>query len=1821
MADDDINLGVEADLDEAEARRSAERLAGIFEQAFASAAPRIGSELGRSIGRSLNRSLSGNSFDPFVRGAEEALDRGRELLRNADRAGEAFERMGEAGRRATRRIDLDGLNSDLDALRQRVEASRSTLQDLGARPDLFAVIDRELDRVLRRQREFNDDIETISRDPSLFEGYQESFRQSRRVISSELDAALRLLINFKEDQRQVATQLQRQEDNAARERVANVRRASSEFVVTEQGLNAQRLAETRIAGQRLIQSERIAARTRIELVRFTFRQIQILERGIAAVFRAAGNVALSAARTTQAAIARMGNLFRRSNRDLNDGLNGALLARERTLDRSFRRQTADIQASITRQSALLDRFERQASTGIVGAATGRSRIGSIFGIGAGVGGGFLLARQLREGFQETVNLNEALNKTRQIFGDASASIEAFSESSVEALFLTRSEALAAAANFGVFGKQAGLQGRELAVFAETLTRLGTDLASFNNTSVDDAVRALGSALRGESEPISRFGVDTRQAALQQRALQIGLIETNRVLTGSERTLAAYAQILAKTTDQQGDAARTADDFANSAKRAGSALTTAFAAAIRPLIPVAEFVTNTALPALTALTRFIEGDLSPALLVLRDALVGAGIALAALLGARVAVEVIQFLGIALRGAVTPLGLLVVGVAAAGAAIRVFGERSERFRRVLAGITALLRTVVDQGLTLAARGFDALASIMESSVLPAFLEFIDLIDGPVIRGLEIAIGFVVAVAIPAFARLGALIGENFVPALRIVGDLLEGTVVPGLQRFASIAVATLGAVVRFLDPAITGFVRLAEAIADAFRTGDLGGLLGGIQALAVGIGTVFANLGVLLFEALRPQVERAVRFISTAFDRIDLAAIGLRILEVVRLVGFVLGSIVSDPRFIQAVEAIAVAAVAVGAKFIQGFVQGVISNLPDLARLLGGQLTFLLEEAVDFALSNPGTVAAVVFAALAARSILNAFRTAGERGGGEMARGFISGFVPAVRRVADRDRGFFAGFFGSNTAIEREAERAAARATRAFQRRIDRANRDINRLGGVGLIPIRVNEIGARSVERRLEAVKGRFSEVGAEAILTGARTREAFRGAGAVAGGFATVLRGDVRNGFRLAAAGAQTFGRAVTDQFRSLQAQGRISGAGLGNAVLAGFGAVIAGQQLGQGGTVIGLAGILSAALAAGLAASSGTVGAAVGVIGVATAAITRSGEEAKLAAERVRGYVSAFEGLSSGEVVAAASRQITDALASQGEGIRNLLRDADFTTAGLTQAAIAGSASLETVAQDIGRELGLTSEEIQFLVENFDALERRLSDGGGLTGSLARSLESIGIGDSVSDDVDQFISRLNDAEVDVASFVGALGTIFDETGAIQEALDQLDFKLGVNNVEVDPDLGRRAAEQFEQIIDGVSFDEAGREVDSFAARARDSIADFAGFASDALGLLDVDIADAFRFDLRGTLARYIGDFTDFGVDVEDVNERIRESVERTNDAFVFEDFLAGLGGITDTAQEAAASVDLIGEAVRDLNERRTAGIRSQIEAVRRDLDGARDAADRARESLTSFLTSRYADTARAQVDRLIGQVGSIGSEIEEALLQGGVRGEARLRSAVGGFEQQLASIIQAGFEDGLRTQDEFRALLAPLLAAIDEEVGDSASRILSTTDFEFGITDRAGSSLRDALTRALADRQVEVGVRSIINAEAEVRRLEDALNAQEAQLEVDVVFDAAQIQAALAAAGASAEQLAAINPTAVTNAQQTGLAGTVANANRAATGVPTTNVEVTQNNDTTIEVRGSDGPRATAIEVARQQRAQAAGQAVDVGGLIGVRIGSGVAF
>lgn len=169
---------------------------------------------------------------------------------------------------------------------------------------------------------------------------------------------------------------------------------------------------------------------------------------------------------------------------------------------------------------------------------------------------------MRDAIQQGSALEESISKVNVVFGQSAGEIQSWASESAKSFGQSQQAALEAVGTFGNLFQAFGVGRTQAKDMSKSLVELAADLASFNNTSVEDAITALRSGLSGETEPLKRYGVALTDARLKTEAFALGLYSGKGALDANAKSQAAYALIMKDTTLAQGDFLRTSDGFAN-----------------------------------------------------------------------------------------------------------------------------------------------------------------------------------------------------------------------------------------------------------------------------------------------------------------------------------------------------------------------------------------------------------------------------------------------------------------------------------------------------------------------------------------------------------------------------------------------------------------------------------------------------------------------------------------------------------------------------------------------------------------------------------------------------------------------------------------------------------------------------------------------------------------------------------------------------------------------------------------------------------------------------------------------------------------------------------------------------------------------------------------------------------------------------------------------------------------------------------------------------------------------------------------------------------
>jgi hypothetical protein len=175
--------------------------------------------------------------------------------------------------------------------------------------------------------------------------------------------------------------------------------------------------------------------------------------------------------------------------------------------------------------------------------------------------------------QASSSLTELDSKARVVFGQTFERVQGQAKAVANEVGRASSAILQMATDFGAIIKAFGITGPLMDDMSVRLAKLAVDMASFHNTSDENAFMALRSGLSGETEPLKRFGIVLTDTNLKFFALEKGIKSNVEQMNQAQKTALRYEFILDKTKDSQGDAARTAESYANQTRRLSGEITT------------------------------------------------------------------------------------------------------------------------------------------------------------------------------------------------------------------------------------------------------------------------------------------------------------------------------------------------------------------------------------------------------------------------------------------------------------------------------------------------------------------------------------------------------------------------------------------------------------------------------------------------------------------------------------------------------------------------------------------------------------------------------------------------------------------------------------------------------------------------------------------------------------------------------------------------------------------------------------------------------------------------------------------------------------------------------------------------------------------------------------------------------------------------------------------------------------------------------------------------------------------------------------------------
>lgn len=443
------------------------------------------------------------------------------------------------------------------------------------------------------------------------------------------------------------------------------------------------------------------------------------------------------------------------------------------------------------------------------------KAGGLGGIMKGLGGAVLGAATVAggaliglgvAGVKAAGDLEQSIGAVDSVFKGSADQVHAFADAAATNLGLTGNEYRELATLMGTQLKNGGTSLDELAGKTDELMVAGADMASMFGGSTADAVSAISSALKGERDPIEKYGVSLKQASIDARAAELGFTKVGGALSDEAQQAATLSLIMEQTADAHGNFGRETNTFAGQV----SILTAQwgnFVAQVGMLL----------LPVLTTLLTFVTGSVMPALQGFAD-VIGPHISAAiGMVGPFITGLISQFDGLGTgTGALQGILVAVKGAFAAIApAVQSFLPALISFgQSVIPTIIGAVQAMIPVIMQVASVAIPAIIGIVQQAL-------------PIIQNI---ISAVVPAVVGAVQTLVPMI-LGLVPPIMSIVDTVMGLLGPAIEWLLPIVTGIFGAIVTQVQGAIQIVTGVLTAVAALLR-GDFSGAWEGIKGVVNG-----------------------------------------------------------------------------------------------------------------------------------------------------------------------------------------------------------------------------------------------------------------------------------------------------------------------------------------------------------------------------------------------------------------------------------------------------------------------------------------------------------------------------------------------------------------------------------------------------------------------------------------------------------------------------------------------------------------------------------------------------------------------------------------------------------------------------------------------------------------------------------------------------------------------------------------------------------------------------------------------------------------------------
>lgn len=182
------------------------------------------------------------------------------------------------------------------------------------------------------------------------------------------------------------------------------------------------------------------------------------------------------------------------------------------------------------------------------------------------------------------DLQQSIGGVETVFGDSASKMLEWSDKASQAVGLSKNEYNEFATLVGSQLQNMGMSVDESANKTNDLIGLGADLSSMFGGTTADAVDALSAALKGEMDPIEKYGITLNDSTLKAKAAEMGLGDLYKAGDRNAKMQATLAAITAQSGKAVGNFAKEGDTAQGQLQRMNSSFTDAKAALGLALLP-------------------------------------------------------------------------------------------------------------------------------------------------------------------------------------------------------------------------------------------------------------------------------------------------------------------------------------------------------------------------------------------------------------------------------------------------------------------------------------------------------------------------------------------------------------------------------------------------------------------------------------------------------------------------------------------------------------------------------------------------------------------------------------------------------------------------------------------------------------------------------------------------------------------------------------------------------------------------------------------------------------------------------------------------------------------------------------------------------------------------------------------------------------------------------------------------------------------------------------------------------------------------------------